>query len=439
MNVAVEVENFRCFSDPGPVGLKPLTVLVGENSAGKSSFLAATRLAFHAAGGRGVLDFNEPPFSLGAFDQIAHMHGGKKGRAKFFKLGIAAPIRLGPHEPAANASAEFFFRKHGAQAELYRQQVSVGGDRIRFEIGADGAGPVLIGNVGANEFSFQFPNDEFQLLSQGIIDLGYLVYRARASIRHGAKSEKIGDDALLSILESFDHRLRNFRRSFTAYPVAMSPIRSKPSRTYQPTSSSPAPDGSHIPLTLAKTYFEDRKRWSSLKKVIDEFGKSSGMFDEIDLKPLGRHESDPFQLRLKLGGALVNIMDVGYGVSQVLPIVVEAALGPRSQLFLLQQPEVHLHPKAQAALATFLAGIMKESRISFVVETHSDYFVNRLLIEIQEKAGLRSDELGILFFNREGRESKIYEIKVDSGGNIVSFPDCYRTFFMGEGRRLLGI
>jgi predicted ATPase len=71
----------------GWVPLAPLTLLVGENSTGKSTFLAATRLAWDLAYARTEIDFNEEPFKLGAFEQLAHVHGGAKGRAKAIELG----------------------------------------------------------------------------------------------------------------------------------------------------------------------------------------------------------------------------------------------------------------------------------------------------------------------------------------------------------------
>ena len=81
------LEHFRCFDARQEVPLAPLTVLVGENSSGKSSFLAAVRIAWDIARGRGTANFNEDPFRLGAYEQIATYRGGKAGRAKSFTIG----------------------------------------------------------------------------------------------------------------------------------------------------------------------------------------------------------------------------------------------------------------------------------------------------------------------------------------------------------------
>src|SRR5438045_645221 len=88
----VVIKNVRCFPDKQIVPIKPLTILVGENSSGKSTFLASTRLAWDIFHGKRQLDFNEDPFVLGSFDQIATYRGGKAGRAKEFNVGLQVEV-----------------------------------------------------------------------------------------------------------------------------------------------------------------------------------------------------------------------------------------------------------------------------------------------------------------------------------------------------------
>lgn len=76
------LENVRCFHKRHEIRLAPLTLLVGENSTGKSTIVAATRLAWDLARWVTEPDFNEEPFNWGGYDQIAHFHGGQAGRAK---------------------------------------------------------------------------------------------------------------------------------------------------------------------------------------------------------------------------------------------------------------------------------------------------------------------------------------------------------------------
>ena len=67
----------------------------------------------------------------------------------------------------------------------------------------------------------------------------------------------------------------------------------------------------------------EKKNWEELKTQLVEFGRNSGLFENIDVKNLGRSLGAPFQLQVKVRGPKANIIDVGYGVSQILPILVQ--------------------------------------------------------------------------------------------------------------------
>ena len=101
------LEDFRCFAGRNEIPIRPLTLLVGENSTGKTSFLAAVRAAHDLRSGT-ALDFNREPFRLGSYDQIANYRGGRAGRARSFAIGQQFTARKwrfgdlwrpGPHEP----------------------------------------------------------------------------------------------------------------------------------------------------------------------------------------------------------------------------------------------------------------------------------------------------------------------------------------------------
>ena len=133
-----------------------------------------------------------------------------------------------------------------------------------------------------------------------------------------------------------------------------------------------------------------KERGESLRRSLVEFGESSGLFESIDVSWFGDSTGGPFQLQVKMRGREANVVDVGYGVSQILPILVQIFDPPkgrrsfiglsRSTFFLLQQPEVHLHPRAQAELSSLLTKVAGEGRQSFIVETHSDYMIDRARI-----------------------------------------------------------
>lgn len=343
------IENFRCFAGVHPVPVRPLTILVGENSSGKSSFLAATRLAWDCGATLGSgrdPDFNEEPFQLGAYRQIATANG-KKSAARF-SLGIGID----------GARMRVHFEESGAQPRLVREEAPEG--------------------------------------------------------------------------ESF----RSFSDRALSRPIAFAPIRIRPKRTYDPVQDLPDPTGVHVPMILARIQATDSASWKRIAEVLRRFGQASGLLQDLTVRRLGK-DDDPFQVEVTIHGKSFNLMDVGYGVSQLLPILVECARAPRESIFLLQQPEVHLHPKAQAELGSFFATLAVELSQQFLIETHSDYLVDRLRLEI--RAGrLAPEQLAILYFERHGAGARIHPMFVDDQGNLLEAPPGYRQFFLEEERRLFG-
>ena len=81
-------------------------------------------------------------------------------------------------------------------------------------------------------------------------------------------------------------------------------------------------------MILAKAFTSDPTASVQLRETIDAFGRASGLFTDIDIRRIGRKEGDPFQLQVKIAGSGINLADVGYGVSQVLPIIVDAIREP---------------------------------------------------------------------------------------------------------------
>ena len=161
------------------------------------------------------------------------------------------------------------------------------------------------------------------------------------------------------LLRSISDKLVRFSVRADERPYALGPVRSEPKRTYDPMGESFHPAGDHIPMVLSRIYFEDQARWVGLKKSLEEFGRASGLFRGLNVRPLGRRSAgDPFQVTVRISGLSNSLLDVGYGVSQALPIVVEALRTESARTLLLQQPEVHLHPRAQAELGSLLTSLV---------------------------------------------------------------------------------
>jgi len=247
------------------------------------------------------------------------------------------------------------------------------------------------------------------------------------------------DAEVLDGLHRMTHLAQQSGRHLAESVVATSPIRTEPQRTYTPTGATVDGEGSHVPFEIAKMYRSRNKNaWYQLKEKLESFGKESQMFRQIDVKSFGHTTDDPFQLQFSFDGPKMNLVDLGYGTSQVLPIVFHIAQSKRRTRFLIQQPEVHLHAKAQASLGQFFVESYIEKRSSFVIETHSDFIIDRFRLAVRE-GKISPEDISILFFQRKRLEDEIDHIELDKNGEPVDPPDAYRTFFIDEQMKILVI
>jgi hypothetical protein len=168
------------------------------------------------------------------------------------------------------------------------------------------------------------------------------------------------------------------------------------------------------------------------KKLLGRVNDQLGRFDlGYELLVTGEQHTDVFSLVLKDRKTSVkaNILDVGFGISQVLPVVVQSMLS-QSKLVCIEQPEIHLHPRLQADLGSlFVECIRKPYENRFLIETHSQHIMLRLqkLIRIGQ---LRPDELTVLYVDRGEEGAKCIELRLDSNGDFI---DEWPGGFFEEG------
>ena len=102
----------------------------------------------------------------------------------------------------------------------------------------------------------------------------------------------------------------------------------------------------------------------------------------------------------------------------------------------MQQPEAHLHPKGQAELSSLMVDIIKRRKHNFIIETHSDYMVDRARIEIMNGKILPED-VSLIYLEPKGNHVEVHNITFDEQGNLLGVPPGYREFFLKESDRLL--
>lgn len=124
----------------------------------------------------------------------------------------------------------------------------------------------------------------------------------------------------------------------------------------------------------------------------------------------------------------VNLSDAGFGISQFMPIIIgDVELGNDSTLY-ISQPEVHLHPKAQANFGDYLVGQTKQNK-RYVIETHSEYLLNRLRLAIV-KGELPEEDIKVYYISQENGETKLYAISFNKKGQITGAPQDFFDTYM---------
>ncbi|MHB1455373.1 MAG: AAA family ATPase [Armatimonadota bacterium] len=133
----------------------------------------------------------------------------------------------------------------------------------------------------------------------------------------------------------------------------------------------------------------------------------------------------------------LDLTSVGVGVSQILPVIVAALLADEGSLLIFEQPELHLHPDVQSLLGDFLLSLLPLEK-QCIVETHSDYLLNRLRVRVADSK-LESDDLLFYFFQRDGIVSNIRQIRVDEYGSIPKWPEGFADQALKESKLLVNL
>lgn len=421
----IALRDFRCFRGAHSARLAPLTLIVGENSTGKTSFLALVRALREVAHNNEVPDFKKEPYDLGSFSEIVHRRGGSATKVENFYGELHTR-----HTDSSSTSFGVTFERKGTAPFPTVRRIS---NNKGFMSATQVNGNLQVhietkqGSSWNEEIQVQFPQSEVTQLVP--LHLLWLMPRdAQDEFEHAAKDIK---ELIEELMFEFQH--------FESRPFASAPVRSKPHRTYDPSRPARDPEGDYVPMYLAYLARQHPHEWKTLRNKLVNFGTAAGLFDEIEIKSLGKHEGRPFQIEVrkrgkKLSGPWRNLVDVGYGVSQVLPLVTELMRPDSPSLVLLQQPEVHLHPSAQAALGSLFCHIATDRQI--VVETHSDFLLNRIRMDIRDhKSPLSPNDVSILYFERNEIDVHIHSMRIDEQGNIVDAPPSYGNFFMEEAAR----
>jgi hypothetical protein len=178
--------------------------------------------------------------------------------------------------------------------------------------------------------------------------------------------------------------------------------------------------------------------------VLDLFGEIYGVLSKMETSEDGYTDIKELSLIDKRSSTVVSHRDVGIGISQVLPVLV-TAYASRNQIVAIEQPEIHLHPALQADLGdVFIQSALGESKNRFLIETHSEHLLLRIMRRVRETTAARlpegmlpvkPDDVMILFVEPDGSHSIVHEMPIDQRGELVKqwpggfFEEDFRELF----------
>lgn len=426
----VYMHNYRGFADT-LIPISATSFLVGENSTGKSSFLKLLYLI-----GRPQFWFS-PTFSLeeehelAGFDDI--VSASAKDRSSF-QVGVVSTKNNKSDEISMTFSVHTFVERDGSP-------------RLSRFSRLDGKAVTTL--------TFEKRRTKYRSIP--------CAYTARseaealAYFRQAVSSEHSGETGFksfpkdfppdpplplaISLARNIEVGMKLSRTEFQAeIPYGMditwiAPIRTKPKRFYDAFQGSYSPEGEHTPYLL-HTSLRARTKSARFAEKLAAFGTASGLFETVTTHSFGKTARAPFEIIVKLSGAALNINNVGYGVSQALPLVIEFLSKESKGAFAVQQPEVHLHPRAQAALGELIYELTKDRKHSFLLETHSDYLIDRFRLAMAGDKNPPSAQ--VLFFRRTSEGNHIDVIPLAASGRYPpDQPKEFRNFFIKEEMSLL--
>lgn len=204
----------------------------------------------------------------------------------------------------------------------------------------------------------------------------------------------------------------------------MGPFRRPPERWYIFTGTSPQDVGYQGDL-LPDLLFRD----ADLVEEANKWLKELEIGYKLEVKSVGAYSGDLFEVRLiderRKKPVNVALPDVGFGISQLLPFVVQSLVS-KKQIISIEQPEVHVHPRLQADLGDLLAAAIKEENPNqFIIETHSEHLILRLQRLVYEKS-IQPEDVSVIYVSRGPEGARVQRLHLDEEGDFIDeWPDGF--------------
>ncbi len=427
----LRVKNFKAYRDSKDVPLKPLTFIVGANNSGKSSLLHAMLLLAQTlddSTSRQALVTSGTYVDLGGYFDI--LWGGQRSKARSFSIDLMLhpegadrryAFRRGKGIPHRLETSFTFDAKKNA---IVVSKASVRGDETTFS---------SVRRVGAGYTHLEAPKAAKKRVE---VEFRHFLPMLRPSSQVNYRRKR--DDELIEYVMTSDDAWFTWVNEFGRV-AHVAPLRQPVPRfgiLGKSLTSELGPGGENLLRVLrasddlsssGEQLASEVSRWvadnfkmlQSLELVnVDEAGTILALLgDERD------------------GFSGINLANMGEGLSQLLPIVARVLTTPEYGSLLIEQPELHLHPAAQADLADLFISGAEGGKKQCIVETHSEHLLLRLRRRIAEGA-VDPAIVGVLYVERDGSQSIVRSLDLDSTGQFEDWP---KGFFDERYREALAI
>ena len=462
----IQLENFKAFKNSKCIKLAKINLVVGKNSAGKSSLVKSILGASQTARERKMdnSDFRlvGDLADLGTFKDTIH---GKEENSKFsISFGIQAPNRRHDHV----LTLKYTYKKGPrlVSATVSGIKAFVGKDLVcsakgsyknqnKFKLGMSGQvlshtriedtshielnqpeveipeilrklNQFIADERGADSETKEDVTKQVMVLNDMYIRIVQLVKYEKKDVWHTANTFSTDNDVLSEVSgasRAIDTILTNC--------VYIGPLRDEPSRSARlavSSGNSSGKKGENLAVMLHSN-LEDTDFKDKFNHYLKKLGIADGIITSESYLSVSKMDSKTgyINILLEKNGQYNTLVDVGFGTSQVLPVVFEL-MAQKNRLILIEQPELHLHPSAQAEIGDLLVDSMKRKN-QLIVETHSVTLIERVRRLIRE-GKLDHKDVNIIYIqdNPEKRCSECKQIGFLSNGDFDS-PWPERDFF----------
>lgn len=485
----ISLKNFKGFSSLEKLKIRPITILCGTNSCGKSSILQSILLlkqTLESQNPNQILLLNGRFVHLGSFEDIVFEKNSDNRLAFEFTFKLTKEDQK-TSSRVNNVPLRILFRDlfpgsgiSTNQDILIHVKVVLKAPKIKSK------NKSYIKALTIEQFQFKLdvlssdrqkiPGTDInvQLSNDDLYTITWKNLRNRISQEEGVNkgevfSAKVKFLSLFSIgaisVENEAERSHRFSDlSFTLYRISnllqtifssysyIGPLREEPSRRYIYEDEITeigvkGENAAYMYLTdkdknISDHYFYDCKSNSFKQK--QEITLSAAVQEWLDLMNIKGFKSDVnngiVYLHLNSSSASktrVSIADVGFGVSQIFPIILEGLRMPNRNTLLLEQPEIHLHPNLQMQLSDYFIALARSGK-KVMVETHSDHIINRLVRRIvEDETGILKNLIGIYFVSTTDNGSVYEEVCIDENSGVTNWPVDFFDQAASEQEKIL--